>query len=215
MPIPERPKIYHILHIDRLRSIIAEGLLSDEQISVRHGAGTMIGMSSIKQRRLHELTLTNHPNLYVGQCVPFYFCPRSVMLYLIYRSNHPELAYRGGQEPILHLEADLYATMAWAEQHHQRWAFTLSNAGSLYFEDRCQQSQLGELNWDAIQSNQWSGGNGTKEAKQAEFLIERCFPWHLIERIGVHSPLIYQQVANIIPLGGHRPPVEVKREWYY
>lgn len=215
MSIPERPKIYHILHLDRLRSVIAEGLLSDALISARSETGTMIGMSSIKQRRLHELTLTSYPDLHVGQCVPFYFCPRSVMLYLIHKANHPELAYHGGQEPILHLEADLYTVMAWAEQHHQRWAFTLSNAGSLYFEDRCQPDQFGELNWPAIQTHQWSGGNGVKEAKQSEFLIEHSFPWHLVECIGVHSPLIYQQVANMLPPDGHRPPVEVKREWYY
>lgn len=55
--------------------------------------------------------LNSHPGLYVGQCVPFYFCPRSVMLYVIYCANHDELSYRGGQGPILHLEADLYETV--------------------------------------------------------------------------------------------------------
>jgi len=44
----------------------------------------------------------------VGDCVPFYFCPRSVMLYLIYQGNHPDLQYHGGQDLVLHLEADLY-----------------------------------------------------------------------------------------------------------
>ncbi|CQI89157.1 Uncharacterised protein [Yersinia rohdei] len=215
MPIPERPKIYHILHQDRLSAVIAEGLLSDEQISARDGAGTMIGMSSIKQRRLNELQLDSHPDLYVGQCVPFYFCPRSVMLYLIYRGNHQELTYRGGQGPILHLEVDLYTAIAWAEQQEQRWAFTLSNAGSYYFEDRCQQEQLGELNWEAINMHQWSGGNGVKEAKQAEFLIENHFPWHLVERIGVHSPLTYGHVVNMLPVAGHRPSIEVQSQWYY
>ena len=30
------------------------------------------------------------------------------MLYVIHCANHPELAYRGGQQPIIHLEADLH-----------------------------------------------------------------------------------------------------------
>ena len=55
------------------------------------------------------------------------------MLYLIYRRNE-ELTYKGGQEPIVHLEADLHATIAWAQQNARRWAFTLSNAGAYYFE---------------------------------------------------------------------------------
>ncbi len=53
-------------------------------------------MSSIKKRRL-KLPLTSHPNLFVGECVPFYFCPRSVMLCMIYRANHTELPYPVGK----------------------------------------------------------------------------------------------------------------------
>ena len=37
-----------------------------------------------------------------------------------------ELAYRGGQGPIVHLEADLRDSVAWADQNRSRWAFTLS-----------------------------------------------------------------------------------------
>jgi len=92
MTVPARPKIYHIVHMDRLPSIIRDGfLLSDTEISRRTPHGTTIGMSSIKQRRL-GLMLSSHPGLHVGECVPFYFCPRSVMLYMIYRANDLELS---------------------------------------------------------------------------------------------------------------------------
>lgn len=88
MPVPDRPKIYHIIHIDRLASIVADGFLwSDATMAQRQGAGTTIGMHRIKARRLNELNLSCHPDLRVGQCAPFYFCPRSVMLYLIYCRN--------------------------------------------------------------------------------------------------------------------------------
>ena len=99
---PAAPKIYHIVHVDRLPSIIADGSLwCDAEIARRTEAnpdmGTTIGMNSIKQRRLTELTLNSHPGLYMGQCVPFYFCPRSVMLYMLHMANHPELSYHGVQ----------------------------------------------------------------------------------------------------------------------
>lgn len=216
MPVPAQPKIYHICHVDRLPSIVADGSLwCDAAIAGRTPPGTTIGMNSIKARRL-KLTLTSHPTLRVGDCVPFYFCPRSVMLYLIHMSNDPELLYRGGQRPIIHLEADLHATVAWANAEPRRWAFTLSNAGAYYFEDRADLAQLGEVNWDAVAATRWSG-TGTapalKEGKQAEFLLEASFPWHLVERIGVYSHDIYQQAVRAI--GGHRPTVEIKPDWYY
>jgi len=54
-----------------------------------------------------------------------------------------------------------------------------------------------------------------KEGKQAEFMIEKNFPWQLFERIGVYSCLIYQKILNIIPSAVHKPKLEVKPEWYY
>ncbi|NQV33169.1 MAG: DUF4433 domain-containing protein, partial [Phycisphaeraceae bacterium] len=118
MPAPNRPKIYHIVNVDKLPSIVAAGRLwCDAQIVRGSATGTVIGMNHIKQRRLNELTLESHSDLHVGDCVPFYFCSRSVMLYLIYQRNHPDLAYHGGQGPIVHLEADLPQTVQWAKEH--------------------------------------------------------------------------------------------------
>jgi hypothetical protein len=140
------------------------------------------------------------------------------MLYLIYQGNHPELGYRGGQGPILHLEADLHQVVAWAKQQGRRWAFTLSNAGAYYFEDRADLAQLNEINWAAVAPNRWSGmgiSAAIKEGKQAEFLLEYSFPLALIERIGVQSSSIYRRVANMLPAQGHRPAVEIRTDWYY
>lgn len=214
MTVPARPKLYHILHVDRLRSVLADAyLFCDARMANHQGGGTIIGLSGIKQRRLESL-LVCHPGLHVGDCVPFYFCPRSIMLFLFYRNNHPELTYRGGQEPIVHLEADLHRTIEWAQAHDQRWAFTLSNAGSSYFESRCDVDRLGEINWTAVQNRDFRDPN-VKEGKQAEFLIERCFPWNLVERIGVHSQAVAQQVADALHGAEHRPRIEIKPEWYY
>jgi hypothetical protein len=211
--VPAQPKIYHIAHVDRLASIISDGYLwCDAEVNLRLPSGTTIGMDSIKSRRMHELQLSSHPDLFVGDCVPFYFCPCSVMLYMISCGNHQQLTYRGGQNPILHFEADLDATVAWAQAQEIRWAFTLSNAGSNFFEDRSDLTQLNEVNWNAVQATDW---RKCKEDKQAEFLFEYSFPWHLVERIGVFSPNIYSQVLNTLPLNGHRPKVDILPQWYY
>lgn len=134
------------------------------------------------------------------------------MLYLIWQANHPELTYRGGQENIVHLEADLHAAVDWADAQPRRWAFTLSNAGARYFEDIADLTQLCKIDWAAVQARNW---RQCKEGKQAEFLVELNFPWHLVERIGVFSRVIYQQVCNAMPASGHRPRAEVLTEWYY
>ncbi len=218
MAIPSEPKIYHIVHLDCLASIVKDGhLLSGATMATRPNAGTTIGMSKIKARRLTN-KLTCYADLAVGACVPFYFCPRSVMLYLIYRGNDADLAYPGGQDPIVHLEADLHAAVKWAKKNGKRWAFTLSNAGAYYFEDRCDLTDLDDIDWDAVDARKWSGNGvpfSVKEGKQAEFLVEECFPWSLVERIGVIGNVQATQIMAAMAKGKHRPPVEVRREWYY
>ena len=219
MPPPARPKIYHIIHVDRLPSVLAAGRLwCDAEMVNRPESGTVIGMNEIKQRRLNELTLTSHPGLYVGQCVPFYFCPRSVMLYLIWHGNHQNLSYRGGEGPIVHLEADLRETVRWAERIGRRWAFTLSNAGAFGFEDRNTLDALDEIDWDAVGANRWSGSgisSAVRHGKQAEFLLEHHFPWELIERIGVRSRETAQRVSEVLAGRAPRPTVEIMKDWYY
>ncbi|HKI02751.1 MAG TPA: DUF4433 domain-containing protein [Thermoanaerobaculia bacterium] len=212
--VPDRPSLYHITHVDNLSSILTDGgLWSDAAMIARGGPTASIGMSNIKQRRL-RLSVKCHPGDYVGDYVPFYLCPRSIMLYLIYRDNHQELAYHGGQEPIVTLEADLQETVTWAEGEGRRWAFSLSNAGAYYTEFRNRLDQLSEVNWAAVAKTDFRDEQ-VKEGKQAEFLVREFFPWHLVGRIGVQSPSIQNLVVRTLSGSAHRPVVEVRRDWYY
>ena len=170
-------------------------------------------MGSIKKRRL-SLPVDCHPGDHVGNYVPFYFCPRSIMLYVIHCANHPELMYRGGQGPIVHLEADLHKAVAWADANDRRWAFSLSNAGAVYTPFRASLDQLHEVNWSAVAATDFRSAD-VKEGKQAEFLLCHSFPWHLVERIGVLSREVAQKAANAMHGAAYRPTVEIRRDWYY
>ena len=74
------------------------------------------------------------------------------VIHNLYKPNDEDLPYQEGQDKIVHLEADFYEVVNWAKQYKKRWAFTLSNAGARNFEDRCDLSQLDEIDWDAINS---------------------------------------------------------------
>jgi len=211
---PAQPKIYHITHVHNLQSIIADGgLVSDAAMIARGGPATAIGMSTIKQRRL-QLPVDCHPADHVGDYVPFYFCPRSIMLYVIHCANHPELSYRGGQEPIVHLEADLHEVVEWANASNRRWAFSLSNAGAVYAQFRSSLAYLHEVDWAAVAATDFRSPQ-VHEGKQAEFLVRDFFPWDLVTRIGVRSIGTESQAAAALSAATHHPTVEVRREWYY
>ena len=211
---PPGTKIYHIVNVDRLPSIIAHNrLLCDSEIIKLALPGTTIGMGSIKERRL-RLPVDCYANVFVGNFVPFYFCPRSVMLYVIHCANSPELAYKGGQGPIVHLEADLHKVIEWADGNNHSWAFSGSNAGAAYAQFWKVAAQLDQLNWEHIAATQWAQAD-IKEAKQAEFLMYNHFPWHLVERIGVHSKAVFNVAVNALAQAAHKPTVQILPHWYY
>lgn len=212
--VPPNPKIYHITHLGNLSKIVDDVLWSDAERIRQVRDCTVVGMSEIKRRRLEELEVHCHPGTRVGDYVPFYFCPRSVMLYILHKDNHPDLAYHGGQRPIVHLQADLHDVLKWAKTEGSRWAFSKGNAGARYSHFYDDPALLDALEWEAIAATDWRDPD-VKESKQAEFLIEESFPWKLIELIGVIDAEVEKQVASIISGAQHQPEVAIKAAWYY
>jgi len=174
----------------------------------------MVGMSEIKERRLKELEVDCHPGTNLGEYVPFYFCPRSIMLYLLHMGNHPSLSYSGGQAPIVHLRADLNRVIDWADAIGANWAFSATNAGARYTTFYRKTEHLAKIDWAAVASLDFRSSS-VKEGKQAEFLVYGYVPWNLVERIGVFSASMKIKVEGVMKSAGHRPPVEVKPDWYF
>lgn len=214
-PVPAHPKIYHITHVRNLPAIVEAGVLwSDAKRVELSLACDVVGMSHIKSRRLHDLEVGCHAGTKVGDYTPFYFCPRSIMLYILHRGNHPDLNYTEGQQPIVHLQADLKSVVEWADSIGRRWAFSDRNAGAFYAAFYKHLDDLHQLEWPAIEAQQWSEPR-IKEAKQAEFLVADSLPWGLIERVGVHNDGIQSQVLEAIAEADHQPDVIVRNDWYY
>lgn len=213
MDIPDNPKIFHIVHVDHLDSIVHDNrLLSDATMSQRpDNYGTQIGMRHIKDRRMATAVDNNGT---VGEYVPFYFCPRSVMLFIMYKSDHPDITYRGGQEPIIHLVSDMDRAIGWADKHGNSWVFSNTNAGAGYVEFFRDKSKLNELRWDLIKLRDFRPQQ-IKDAKQSEFLVKNEFPWELITGIVVYNEATKKRVEETIKDAKHKPVVKVCKEWYY
>ena len=142
------------------------------------------------------------------------------MLWVIHHPDrYPDLVYRGGQGPIVHLEVDFGDAVDWAELEGLRWAFTTSNAASKNSRDYADRPSLSLIDWEIVNDPEWFtkyGGKGReKEVKQAEFLVERRFPWRLVCRIGVYSEGVAERVRWLLEGVAHAPDVEVHREWYH
>jgi len=135
------------------------------------------------------------------------------MLYILYKGNHNDLSYRGGQKPMVHLVFDLDSIVQWAEKNKVHWTFSDSNAGGYLARFFKRREDLDQVNWEAVNAADFQHPV-IKEGKQAEFLVFDSVPWTLVEKIGVYDAQTAQQTIRALGPAG-RPPVEVRREWYY
>lgn len=146
--VPNDPKIFHINHADSLSGILLEGgLWCDAQRIERGLSSTNIGYQHIKKRRLTRQVEVAAGG-YLGEYVPFNFCPRSVMLYVVSRGHDD---YQGGQDEIVHL----VSRVSVATQLEKPWTFTDRHAElahALFYDDL---TQLDEVAWEVMGLKQW------------------------------------------------------------
>lgn len=215
MPAPRPTPTYHITDISNLPSILQTGgLLSDHRLALANngqsGQGyTQIGYGHIKHRRMHEILVDCAPQQPpVGAFVPFYYCPRSVMLFTINngRTGRPQ----GCQSSILHLVTSVDTLIRLG----QVWAISDGNAGTYHTSFFNDVAALDDLDWNAINATYWSGKT---HQKAAEFLVLNSVPWTAIEMIGCHNEQTALQARQIVSASGvnHRPPVVACPAWYY
>ncbi|MET0657502.1 MAG: DUF4433 domain-containing protein [Steroidobacteraceae bacterium] len=202
---PNRVLIYHITDVANLPDILAAGgLHSDALVAARNPA--VIGYAHIKQRRLTELRVDCCDGRFVGEFVPFYFCPRSPMLYTINIGNTGRDP--GCQKTIVHL----VSTVAAAIGQNRPWAISDGNAGAHHTTFAAVLTALDALDWGAIRAAQWKGRT---HAKSAEFLVADRFDWTAVHGIGCQNQKVAQHVQRLLNSHPHRPDVRVEQNWYY
>lgn len=202
---PKHVSIYHITDVSNLPGILTDdGLYSDAEVARRNP--TVIGYPHIKERRLKEIRVACCGGRFVGEFVPFYFCPRSPMLYVINQGNTGRGS--GSQQSIVHL----VSSVAIGIELKRDWAISDGNASASYavFSDKL--TALEGLDWDAIGARDWQG---KQFQKAAEFLVADFFPWTGIRAVGCHNKDVARQVQAWVGSHDHRPSVTVEPGWYY
>lgn len=214
MPEIDDIYIYHIVNFDRLQSIFTCGFLySDMAMQVRGiNVGTSIAYENIRLRRRSTL-VTPHDNLYVGECVPFFFGRHPPMLYRAKMGKTHGYEYDGGQEPIAYLVFNMQDVVSWAERNGRRWAFSDRNAADGIVSFYSDLAMLPALRWDVIQSKIWQGAS---DVKAAEFLVEdQVSIADCLRGVVTMNEVRAAQARNLMKLSGIDKPVKALPGWYF
>lgn len=209
MPIP----IYHITHVNNLTSILKSGgLLSNSKLRHNQVNYTDIAHEGIQDQRARKRVPCCAGGV-LHDYVPFYFAPRSPMLYAIHKGFVK--GYDQGQKPVIHLVFDAEAI----EASDLAFTFTDGHAIMAYSDFYDDLDALAfAIDWELMESRYWSDTEedpNRKCRRQAEFLVHQFCPWTLITEIGVISSTIQTQVRQILQNFKHQPTIRVYSNWYY
>ena len=204
-------RIYRIVHLDNLPLLLEQGgLWCANEIASRVLNYKTIGNKDLTQSRFSS-SVPCGPGGNLNDYVPFYFCPRSVMLYSIARRNSK--TYGGGQKPVLHLittvEAVARAGLSYVFTDRHAYVHTRQIYDDL--------TRLDQLDWDTIRSEKWANTESDpdrRERKMAEFLVHRFVPWTHIQGIGVFSQSYKEDAETVLKRFEVNTRVEIKQNWY-
>lgn len=210
--VPQPTPIFHITNIDNLFLILAGGTLRTiADLKATGVAYTSISHPNIQDRRAYTQVPCG-PGGCLHEYVPFYFGARSPMLYTISLGNVE--GYDQGQEAVIYLVSTVQ-TVSNANVGH---VFT-DGHGIMGFTDFYDDlADLGEVDWPLMKKKYWNDtvdDPDRKRRRQAEFLVHGGFPWTLIEAIVVMNNAREAQVQTLLQRAAHKPPVSVRRNWYY
>jgi hypothetical protein len=204
--------IYHITDWTNLENILSSGrLLCDRRIALGEAEAVGIGHKHIKERRAKRV-VTVGPSGVVADYVPFYFAPRSPMLYSI-DCGQVE-GYPGGQGGVVHLVTSVERVV----HEDLRFVFTDGHAEMAISRQFTDLAHLDQIDWSVMQGKWWNDTPehpDRKRRRQAEFLIHDVAPWILIEQIGVASDAARQNVEALLAAAEDTTPISVRPEWYY
>ncbi len=222
--MPDPVRLFHITAIDNLAAICQRGAL----ISKNAGSFDGINYQNIAHAGAQTARATklapNPPGGNIHDFVPFYFAPRSPMLYAIHNGAVNGCAYT--QDDILHLETTVQHVMA----NNAEFIFFDRNATLAYSKAFTDLSTLKtQVAWDVITEppkldgfcKYFQNRNAPEkyidrmERRQAEFLIKHIVPLSALTCIGVINEAKAKIVRNILAKNGVNLSVTVKTDWYF
>ena len=211
--VQTRTRIYRMVHIDCLRTILARDALHAPSCVPNDGLPYVGIHATQTQADRGNTPVPCGPGGVIRDYVGFYFGPRSPMLYRIHTGYNAQQVDQGLIAYLVAIAQEVAAAgvgFAFTDRH--------SLAAIATFSDDL--AQLSMVDFPVVYAERWNSTAqqpDRQEKKQAEFLVHQQLPWNRVIGIGVLNRPAVHRANDILDAhpNRHRPPVAVRNEWYY
>ena len=207
----QKIRIFRLTHYKNLPFILTNGIHCANS-KIKDPDFIPIGAQRlIESRALTPIKLI--PNRVLNDYVPFYFCPKSPMLYVL--SKGGVAGVECTQEDLVYLASSVERIA----EYPLDFVFTDRHAVLAYAKFYQQAEDLFQLNWDAIRSDQWGdrydSTRAVRELKQAEFLVYQHVPMDCIEGTICQTEKTSTFVAAYLAASKCKIPCVIKPDYFF
>lgn len=207
---PEAARIFRITHVKNVPWILKHGLHCKSSKTADPNF-VPIGMADLIAKRATH-TVPIKPGGSLGDYVPFYFTPKSIMMYNI-KTGHGNVIKRDNSEVVvmvssLHKLKDMAVPFIFTNGH------AYMNETD-YFDDL---SDLDKIDWDLLRRRDFQrdpDDPGKLGRYQAEALVHRNVPVTALLGIGCYDSATKRILAADASNEGITLGVEVVTNWYF
>ncbi len=202
---------YRITHRDNLTHLLKYGMVNKHHKKASADFVAIGNLEIIDVRSSTEVNIDGYGNL--GEYVPFYFTPRSIMLFNIISGYYAPKVPKRNKEEIVVIRC-LTETLA----KQPKWFFTDGQANdgeSKHYNDL---RYLETIDWDCIQQSIFSKSDGDYDRQrryQAEFLVHQYIPVDCIESICVCNEAMQSWVNEKIKGAGLEIPTHIHKPYFF
>ncbi len=202
---------FRITHRDNLPHILTHGVLTKNHPNADPNFVSIGNLEIIDVRSTTSVRIQGLGN--IGDYVPFYFTPRSLMLFNIITGYYAPKFPRRKKEEIIVIRC-LIQDLA----KRPKWFFTDGQANdgeTSHFSDI---NKLDKIDWTSIQNSKFSKSDGDYDRQrryQAEFLVHESVPTNLIEAICVYNESMAVWVKSLISQAGLNIPVHIHKPYFF
>ena len=208
-PLLDR-RLYHFTHVDNLEKVLRAGALRcDTRVQEEEGC-TEVGDQDLKaKRRMKQVPFA--PGGVLADYVPWYFAPRSPMLF---RIATRQVAYQGGEDPLVFFVTSIRLLIEAGCQ----FVFTDGHPIAAFTDFFRDPSRLDRIDWPVMDGKMW---NNTAEdpdrqrRRQAEFLVHDHVPLSAVIGIATKTAAMATNVEEILTSCECAMVVKPRGEWYY
>lgn len=208
MNAPSPVEVHHFTHLRNLPGIIFGGLRCDAACRAEGLTQVDVGSAAIRERRLH-LSVGVGPGGCVGDYVPFYFAPRSPMMFTLNKNNYE---FQRGFDEVVYLTT----TVEVLSGAGVAWVASDRNAALAIASFTDDPAALGDhVRWDVMRMRYWTDVPGGADLRAAELLAHDRVPWPLVLRVTTRTAATKAKVLEALEGVAHQPQVDVRPGWYF